>query len=149
MELWNASKRRSASDEYREHIYSRTSMARTFLGSLKFVLDMGSSSHWELIIAKEANGDNLGMAFRSSIKWYFEYTHYNCIDEMILMSTHSIHFHCKIKKKKSLKYPKTCFLELRKNFLVTHKRGRISHGKETIGVQVLLYFFLIFIYLFS
>ena len=29
--------------------YSRTSIARTFLGPCKFVLDMGISSHWGLI----------------------------------------------------------------------------------------------------
>ena len=37
-------------------------MARTSLGPWKFVQDMGSSSHWELIVTPglEANGDNLG-----------------------------------------------------------------------------------------
>ena len=49
--------------------YSRTSMDRTSLGPWKFVRDMGSSSHWELIIApgQEANEDNLGKSFRFSI----------------------------------------------------------------------------------
>ena len=32
------------------HNYSPTSMARTSLGPWKFILDMGSTSHWELII---------------------------------------------------------------------------------------------------
>ena len=43
-------------------MYSRTAMARTSLGPWKFVRDMGSSSHWGLIMApsQEANGDNLG-----------------------------------------------------------------------------------------
>ena len=45
--------------------YSRTSMARTPLGPWKFVRDMGSSSHWGLIMApgQEANSDNLGKSF--------------------------------------------------------------------------------------
>ena len=45
-----------------ERKYSRTSMARTSLGPWKFVRDMGSSSHWGLILApvQEANSDNLG-----------------------------------------------------------------------------------------
>ena len=39
---------------------------QTSLGPWKFVLDMGSSSHWELIIApgQEVNGDNLGMSYQ-------------------------------------------------------------------------------------
>ena len=43
-------------------------MARTPRVQLKFVLEMGSSSHWGLIMApgQEANGDNLGKYFRSS-----------------------------------------------------------------------------------
>ena len=47
-----------------------TSMTRTSLGTRKSVLDVGSSSHWGLIIARgeEKNRDNLGMSFRSSIK---------------------------------------------------------------------------------
>ena len=37
----------------------------TSLGLWEFVLDMGSSSHWGLIIApgQGANGDNLGVYF--------------------------------------------------------------------------------------
>ena len=31
--------------------YSKTSMARTSLGPWKFIRDMGSSSHWGLIMA--------------------------------------------------------------------------------------------------
>ena len=40
------------------YMYSRTSMARTSLGLWKFVRDMGSSSHWGLIMAqgRETNG---------------------------------------------------------------------------------------------
>ena len=47
--------------------YSRAPMAQTSLGAWKFVLDIGSSSHWRLIIAtgQESNGGwfkgNLGM----------------------------------------------------------------------------------------
>ena len=49
--------------------YSWTSITWTSLGPCKFVLDIGGSSHWELIITpgQEANGYNLGMSFRSSI----------------------------------------------------------------------------------
>ena len=53
-------------------------MARPSFGPWKFVLDMGSSSHGELIIApgQEANDNNLGMSFRSSIRlWYVVCTH--------------------------------------------------------------------------
>ena len=59
-------------------LYSRTSMARTSLGPWKFVWDMGSSSHWGLIMApvQEANSDNLGKSFRFSTQWlYVECTH--------------------------------------------------------------------------
>ena len=52
-------------------LYSRTSIARTSLGPWKFVRDMGSSSHWELIIAqgqKAIEKINLGLSFPSSIK---------------------------------------------------------------------------------
>ena len=37
-------------------------MAQTYLGPMKFVRDMGSSSPWGLIMApvQEANSDNLG-----------------------------------------------------------------------------------------
>ena len=50
--------------------YSRTSMARTSLGPWKFVPDMGSSSHWGLIIAQgqTANENNLEMSSLSSVK---------------------------------------------------------------------------------
>ena len=53
--------------------YSRTSMARTSLGPWKFVRDMGSSSHWGLIMApvQEANSDNLGKSFRFSTQWLY------------------------------------------------------------------------------
>ena len=45
--------------------YSRTSMARTYLGPWKFVRDMGSSNQLGLIMVpgQEANVDNLGMSF--------------------------------------------------------------------------------------
>ena len=53
--------------------YSRTSMARTSLGPWKFVRDMGSSSHWGLIMApvQEANSDNLGKYFQFSTQWFY------------------------------------------------------------------------------
>ena len=51
-------------------VYSKTSMARTYLVTWKFIRDIGSSSYWWLIIepGKEANGDNLGKIFLSSIQ---------------------------------------------------------------------------------
>ena len=55
-----------------------TVMAQTYLRPWKFVRDMGSSSHWDLIMApdQEANDDHLGMSFRSSAQqWYVECTH--------------------------------------------------------------------------
>ena len=46
-------------------IYSRTSTARTSLGPWKCVRDMGSSSHWGLIMvpSQKVNVDNLGIFF--------------------------------------------------------------------------------------
>ena len=61
-----------------EEKYSRTSMSRTSLDPWKFVRDMGSSSHWGLIMApvQEANSDNLRKSFRFSTQWlYVECTH--------------------------------------------------------------------------
>ena len=47
---------------------------------------------------QKANGDNLEKSFQSSIqKWYVQCTHCNCFDEAILMSTHNMQFHDKIK----------------------------------------------------
>ena len=45
--------------------YSRTSMARTSMGPQKIVRDMGSSSHWGIIMVpgQEGNSDNLGILF--------------------------------------------------------------------------------------
>ena len=42
-------------------------MARTSLESWKFIRDMGSLSHWGLIMAQgqEVNGNNLGKSFLS------------------------------------------------------------------------------------
>ena len=43
---------------------------------------------------QEANGDNLGNCFRfSTQKWYVGCT----LDEAILMSTHNLQFHAKIR----------------------------------------------------
>ena len=49
--------------------YIRTLMARTSLGPWEIVRDMGSSSHWRLIMVpgQEANGGNLGKSFQSYI----------------------------------------------------------------------------------
>ena len=51
--------------------YSLNSMAPTSLGTRKFVLDMGSSSHWGLIIVpgQVANVDNSGVSFQSPTKY--------------------------------------------------------------------------------
>ena len=55
------------------------------------------------------------------------------LDEAILMSTHNIQFHDKIRK-----FPKIfVFLSYWKNFVGTQKRVRISHGKRAIGVRVI------------
>ena len=47
-------------------------MARTSLGSWKFVRDMGSSSHCGLVMApgQEANSDNLGKSFRFATQFH-------------------------------------------------------------------------------
>ena len=48
---------------------------------------------------QEANGDNLGKYFRSSAQqWYAECTHKNRLDDAILMNTHNIQFHYKVRK---------------------------------------------------
>ena len=64
-------------------------------------------------------------------------THWNRLDEAILMSTNNIHFHDKIRK-----FP--CSLVLSENILVTQKLVRINHGKRAVGVraiEVRLFFF--------
>ena len=50
----------------REAKYSRTSMARTSLGPLKFVRDMGSCG-LTMAPGQEVNGDDLGNSFQFSI----------------------------------------------------------------------------------
>ena len=71
-------------------------MARTSLGPQKIARDMGSSSHWGLIMApvQEANSDNLGKIFFDFmiVCWVYSL-------ESHLMSTHNIPFHDKIRKK--------------------------------------------------
>ena len=48
---------------------------------------------------QEANNDNLGNSFQFSTKGlYVKCTHQNCLNEAILMSTHNIQFHDKIRK---------------------------------------------------
>ena len=53
--------------------YSRISVAWTSLGPWKLVWDIGSSSHWGLIMApvQEANSDNLGKSFWFSTQWLY------------------------------------------------------------------------------
>ena len=49
------------------------------------------------------------------------------------MSTHNIQFHNKIRK-----FPEIFgFWSFRENFVGTHKRVRISHGKQAIGVRTI------------
>ena len=102
--------------------YCRTSMARTSLGPWKFVRDMGSSSHWRLIMAQdqEANGDKLGNFFSIFytiiVCWVYSLEH----------------------------FPKYVYVfwTYRKNFIGTQKRVQMIHGKRAIGVraiEVLLY----------
>ena len=76
-------------------------MARTSLGPQKIVRDMGSSSHWGLImvLGQEANSDNLGIFlifYTINVCWVYSL---ESLDEAILMSTHNIQFHDKIRKK--------------------------------------------------
>ena len=48
---------------------------------------------------QEANGDNSEKPFRSSTEqWYVECAHKNRLSEAILMSTHNIQFHDKLRK---------------------------------------------------
>ena len=48
---------------------------------------------------QEANSDNLVKYFRfSTQQLYVECTHQNCLNEAILMNTHNIKFHDKIRK---------------------------------------------------
>ena len=62
---------------YQTKKYSRASMARTSSGPWKFVRDMGSSSHWGLIMApvQEANRDNLGIFSYFVMELYVECIH--------------------------------------------------------------------------
>ena len=61
---------------------------------------------------QETNGENLGKSFVFSMQtWYVECTHENRLDEAILMSTHNIQFHDKIKNSINI-----CFLELSEEF---------------------------------
>ena len=49
---------------------------------------------------QEANSDYFGKYFRlSTQRLYVECTHLNRLDEVVLMSTHNIQFHDKIRKK--------------------------------------------------
>ena len=81
---------------HRRTMHSQTSIAGTSLGPWKCVRDIGSSSHWELIMAsgQESNCDNLGKSF--------DLLHNNGMlsvliririaSEAILMSTQNIYF---------------------------------------------------------
>ena len=98
------------------YIYRRTSMARSSLGPWKFVWDMGSSSHWGLIMAlgKEANSDNLGK--------YFPHNTYCMLSVLITIASMRrfqwVHTTCDLmkNKKKIAKY------------LFSWAVGRISYG---------------------
>ena len=68
---------------------------------------------------QEANSYIFGKSFRlSTQQLYVECTHKNRLDEAILMSTHNIQFHDKIRKK-SLNIR---FMSFWKNFVGTEKR---------------------------
>ena len=55
------------------------------------------------------------------------------LDKAILMRTHNIQFHDKIRK-----FPKIfVFLSYWKNFIGTQKRVRITHGKQAIGTRAI------------
>ena len=109
---------------------------------LEHLWDHGSSSHWGLIMApvQKTNSDNLGKSFQFSTQWlYVECTHLNCLDEAILMSTHNIQFHDKIRKK----IPKYLFSWAIGRILYgLKKKVRIIHGKRAIrvrAIEVILY----------
>ena len=52
-----------------------------------------------MLPVQEANSDNIGKYFRfSTQRLYVECTHLNRLGEAILMSTHNIQFHDKIRK---------------------------------------------------
>ena len=61
---------------------------------------------------QEANSDNLGKSFQFSTQRLYVECNQNRLDDAILMSTHNIKFHDKIRKK-SLNI---CFLELLEEF---------------------------------
>ena len=80
---------------------------------------------------QEENGNDLGKSFRSSTQqWYVVCTYQNPLDEAILMRTHNIQFHDKIRR-----FPQIfVFLSYRKSFIRTQKGVQISHGKPAIIV---------------
>ena len=51
-------------------LYGRTTHGSNVFGTMEIVRDIGSLSLWELIMVpiQEANGDNLGKSFRSSMQ---------------------------------------------------------------------------------
>ena len=68
---------------------------------------------------QEANSDNLGKSFRfSTQRLYVECIHYIRLNKAILMSTHNIQFHDKIRKNPQI----FVFLSYWKNFVGTEKR---------------------------
>ena len=81
---------------------------------------------------QEADNENLGKTFRfSTQKLYGECTHFNRLDDVILMNTHNLRLYDK-SKKISLNI---CFLGLSEEFVGTQKRVRISDGKRAIYVR--------------
>ena len=71
-------------------------MTQKSLGAWKFVLDMGSSSHWGVSLSarsvpgQEADGVNLGIPFRSSRnEFYVECTHENRLDDSLEYTQHT------------------------------------------------------------
>ena len=97
------------------------------------VRDMGSSSHWGLIMTpgQEANGDNL-VIFSSfwtiMVCWVYSIESPQRGDS----NEYTQHTILSYSKKISLNI---YFLELWKNFIGTQKRVRISHGKRANGVR--------------
>ena len=85
---------------------------------------MGSLSHYRVNHSRQVGrqmGDNLGMSFRSSLQYVcVECTHLNRLDDTILMSTHTIHFHVEIRLQFQKMSINICWLELSKEFHREH-----------------------------
>ena len=113
--------------------YSRTSMARTSLRPWKFVRDMGSSSHWGLIMApaQKANSDNLGnfsIFYTMIVCWVYS------LESPRWGDSNEYTQHTWRNKKKSVNI---CFVWAIGRMLWGLKKVRIIHGKRAIRVRAI------------